>query len=66
MNEKQYKRNLHELILFAGKIINIPFVGNGDVNMVLKNVRTSLNTNISLKNIPDVKYILLRQCGLFL
>lgn len=37
-----------------GQILLLPIVGNGDVAMTLKNVKTTVKTKFSLKNLPEV------------
>lgn len=37
-----------------GNILLLPLVGNGNVTMSLKDVRTSVTTNISIQNLPEV------------
>lgn len=41
-----------------GNILLLPLVGNGDVVMALKNVKTSVYTKITTKNMPEVSIIL--------
>jgi len=36
-----------------GQILLLPVVGNGDVAMTLKNVKTTVKTKFSLKNLPE-------------
>lgn len=38
-----------------GQILLLPIVGNGDVAMTLKNVKTTVKTKFSLKNLPEVR-----------
>lgn len=38
-----------------GQILLLPIVGNGDVAMSLKNVKTTVKTKFSLKNLPEVR-----------
>lgn len=40
-----------------GNILLLPLVGSGDVNMALKNVQTSVTTNISVRNKPEVSKV---------
>lgn len=37
-----------------GQILLLPIVGNGDVAMTLKNVKTRVVTQFSLQNLPEV------------
>ena len=32
----------------------LPIIGNGNVNILLKNVKTTIYTKFSLKNLPEV------------
>lgn len=38
-----------------GNILLLPLNGNGKVAVSLKDIRTSVRTKISLKNLPEVK-----------
>lgn len=38
-----------------GQILLLPIIGNGDVAMTLKNVKTRVVTKISLQNQPEVR-----------
>lgn len=40
-----------------GNILLLPLNGNGKVAVSLKDIRTSVRTKISLKNLPEVCYI---------
>lgn len=37
-----------------GNILLLPLVGNGNVNIVLKDIKTTVSTKISLQNLPEV------------
>lgn len=46
----------------AGNILLLPLIGAGDVNILLKDIKTSVSTKISLKNMPEVSDA--DECGL--
>ena len=37
-----------------GNILLLPLIGKGDVNIVLKDIKTTVSTKISLQNLPEV------------
>lgn len=49
-------RNLIFMSNILGNIFLLPLVGSGDITILLKNVRTSVMTRISLRKIPEVCY----------
>jgi hypothetical protein len=42
-----------------GNILLLPLVGTGNVNILLKDIKTSIFTKISLKSMPDVSLIII-------
>lgn len=47
-----------------GNILLLPLIGSGDVNIVLKDIKTTVTTKISLKNLPEVSNTNIVSCNL--